>query len=111
MKKLSVIMIAFLLLMGTTAFAASTSVATYKSSIAQEIENLLKKHDLNLEQDVMANVTFIVNDENEIVVLFIDTKDENIDRFVKSRLNYVKLDTNMTHGKEFKVPLKLLSED
>jgi hypothetical protein len=111
MKKLSAILIAFVLLMGTTAFAASNSEATFKSSVAQEIENLLKKHDLNLDQDVRANVTFIVNNENEIVVLSIDTDDKSIERFVKSRLNYVKLESNITHGKEFTVPLKLLSED
>lgn len=111
MKKLSVILVAFALLMGTTAFAASTSVATYKSSIAQEIENLLQKHDFALEHDVMATVTFVVNEKNEIVVLNVDSKESSIIRFIRGRLNYEKLESNMTPGKEYTVPVRLLSAE
>ena len=111
MKKASVILIAFALLMGTTAIAASTSAVTFKSSVAQEIEDLLQKHDFVLEQDVNATVTFVVNEKNEIVVLDVDAKDSSITRFIRGRLNYVKLNSTMTPGKEYTVPVRLLSSN
>ena len=89
MKKLSVILVAFVLLLGTNVTAADAGLDKEKKlTISQEIGDLLADADMELDFDVNANVTFMINEEGEIVVLTVDTSDLSIERFIKSRLNY-----------------------
>ena len=106
MKKLSVILVAFVLLLGTNMNAAETGLVKEKKlTISQEIGDLLKDADMNLDYDVNANVTFMINGEGEIVVLTVDTTNLAIERFIKSRLNYKKLQNKLQEGEEYKVPV------
>ncbi|MFT5238351.1 MAG: hypothetical protein ACI9M9_001957 [Flavobacteriaceae bacterium] len=106
MKKLSVILIAFVLLLGTNVTAADAGLDKDKKlTISEEIGELLKDADMELDYDVNANVTFMINGEGEIVVLIVDTSDISIERFIKSRLNYKKLQNKLLAGEEYKVPI------
>ena len=106
MKKLSVILVAFVLLLGTNVTAADAGLDKDKKlTISQEIGDLLTDADMELDFDVNANVTFMINEEGEIVVLTVDTSDSSIERFIKSRLNYKKLQSKLLAGEEYKVPI------
>ena len=106
MKKLSVVLVAFVLLFGTNLTAADAGLDKDKKlTISQEIGDLLKDADMDLDYDVNANVTFMINGEGEIVVLTIDTNDLSVERFIKSRLNYKKLQNKLQKGEEYKVPV------
>ena len=106
MKKLSVILVAFVLLFGTNMAAAEVGLDKEKKfTITEEIGALLKGADILLEEDVNSMVTFMVNDEGEIVVLTVDTDDLTIEKFIKSRLNYHKLKNKLAVGEEYKVPI------
>ena len=107
MKKLSVILLAFVLLFGTGISTAAVDLKKDKKTVSQEIGSLLQNADIELEVDVKAYVTFMINDEAEIVVLTIDTEDEMIERFIKSRLNYHKLENELTPGQEYQVPIRI----
>lgn len=105
MKKLSAILLAFVLLFGTGISTAAVDLEKDKKTLSQEIGSLLKNVNIDLDEDVNAYVTFMINDEAEIVVLTIDTDDDTIERFIKSRLNYHKLENNLSPGKEYQVPI------
>ena len=106
MKKLSVIVVAFVLLFGTNLAAAEVVLVKEKKfTISQEIGDLLKGADLNLDSDVKSVVTFILNEDGEIVVLTVDTDDLTIEKFIKSRLNYHKLQNKLPEGEAYKVPI------
>ena len=106
MKKLSVILVAFALLLGTNMAATEVGLDKEKEfTITQEIGALLKGADIALEEDVNSMVTFMINEEGEIVVLTVDTDDLTIEKFIKSRLNYHKLQNKLTTGGEYKVPI------
>ena len=106
MKKLSVILVAFVLLLGTNVTAANTGLNKEKKlTISQEIGDLLTDADMELDYDVSANVTFMINEEGEIVVLTVDTSDLSIERFIKSRLNYKKLEHKLLVGEQYQVPI------
>ncbi len=107
MKKLSVILVAFVLLFGTGISTAAVALDKEKKTISQEIGTLLKNADMDLETDVLASVTFTINDEYEIVVLTVDTDDQTIERFIKSRLNYKKLENRLVPGEEYQVPITM----
>ena len=109
MKKLSVILVAFVLLFGTSISTAAvvTEKESDKVSTSQEIASLLQNSEIESEEDIRANVIFTVNTKGEIVVLTVDTDNEIVERFIKSRLNYEHLENALTPGKEYKVPVRL----
>lgn len=106
MKKLSLILFAFVLLFGTSISTAAADLEKDKKTVSQELGAFLKDANFDLETDINATVTFLINDENEIVVLTVDTVDDDIERFIKSRLNYKKLLQNqLVAGEEYQVPI------
>ncbi len=108
MKKLSVILVAFVLLLGTNVTAANAGLNKEKEfTISQEIGNLLKDANFILDYEVNVNVTFMINAEGEIVVLTIDAMDSSIERFIKNKLNYKKLQNKLVEGEEYKIPITM----
>lgn len=107
MKKLSVMLVALVLLVGTTISATPVPVVKDKKTVSQEIENFLKNTNMELDKDVNAFVTFIINEEQEVVVLTVDTDNEVVARFIKSRMNYKKLENKLLQGEEYKLPVRL----
>jgi len=81
------------------------------SSIEQTISSLLEKPNFAIDQEITTTVSLIVNDNNEIVVLDVNSEDKQVESYVKLRLNYKKLDFNFEHkNKPLLMPLKLLSK-
>lgn len=110
MKNLKMYAVAILLAVGTTVFANDTNpVKTTPENVTTQIAELLKNPEMNVDQDIMAKVTFMVNENKELVVINVDTKNERVDAFIKSRLNYKKLDAVAT-GKEWVVPVRIIPE-
>lgn len=110
MKNLSVILVAFALLFGTSISTAAVVTKKGGKSVSQEIGKLLKNPKFLVEGDMNADVTFTINSENEIVVLTVDTQNDFVERFIKSRLNYKQLENELVEGKEYNVPVKILMD-
>ena len=64
MKKLSAILLAFVLLLGTGISTAAVDLEKDKKTVSQEIGSLLKNADIELDEDVNAYVTFMINDRS-----------------------------------------------
>jgi hypothetical protein len=111
MKTIKSITLALVLLIGTT-LAAANPIAdkVNKEEVCQEIGQLLKGPLFELDEDTYASVILIVNSENELVVLSVDTEDEQVERFIKNRLNYKKLKNSLEIGKEYRLPVIITSE-
>lgn len=111
MKK-AVILLAMFVLGTGVSFAANNleSEPTTSSSLVQEIKSLLKspKFDFADNKETKAMVSFTINNKNEIVVISVDSKNELVEGFVKTRLNYKKLNNkSLLKGKIYKMPLKI----
>jgi len=110
MKKVNVILVALVLFAGTlTSYAAEDPVVTAKET-TKEIAKLLENPGFVVEDSINAYVTFIVNKNNEIVVLSVDCEMRSVCKFIKSRLNYNELGTDLEKGKEYKVPIRIVKE-
>ena len=105
MKKLSVFLAAFALLFGSFITTAANYVEKEKKPLSQsqEMASFLKNSKLDLEKDINAKVSFMINKEHEIVVLTVDTQDQVIEKFIKSRLNYQKLQNKLLPNKVYHV--------
>ncbi|EDP71944.1 hypothetical protein FBALC1_12622 [Flavobacteriales bacterium ALC-1] len=77
------------------------------TSISKTVEKLLENPDFQLEKDVEAIVNIFVNENDEMVVLSVDTDNKIVESYIKSRLNYKKVSKETT-SKSFKVPVKMI---
>jgi len=110
MRNLKVILVALVLFAGTfNSFAAVDPVVTTKETTS-EIAKLLENPGFFVEDFINAYVTFIINKNNEVVVLSVDCEIRSVCKFIKSRLNYNKLDTSLEKGKTYEVPIRIVKE-
>lgn len=106
-----------LVLVAAIAFSTVLSASTPKESnpenalLTTEIQKFLSNHEFNFKKEVKTEVLLTLNKNDEIVVLSVDNCDEDVQNFIKSKLNYKKLLTAY-HGtdKMFKVPVTLMPE-
>ncbi len=107
MKNLKVLAMALVLATGTT-FATSNPLKIKKpTTITQEVGELLKNPAFKVTSDIAAKVTLIINDEKELVVVDVDTKDPQVESYIKSRLNYQKI-ASAVSGSQIVVPVRVM---
>ena len=94
----------FALVLGT----ATANNNPEKNSARYEIKKLIEKANLtaDLKSDLTVNVTFMVNSQNEIIIMSTDKKD--LDSSIKATLNYKKLkSSDMKVNKAYTLPVIL----
>ena len=96
------------------AFSSSVSANTNPikkaepNSITETVSKLLEKPDFQLNEDTKAMVQIAINQNNEMVVLSVDTEDEALEGFLKGRLNYKKVELqNAKEGKLYTIPVRI----
>ncbi len=119
MKKLSVLVVAAMLLSTGSLFAnnggkkdkAKKSTKTETKSLSSQIGLMLNHADLTQDEvGESAQVLFTLNSKGEIVVLSVDTDDATMETFIKSRLNYQEVKLNrIEEGKKYTVSVYIAS--
>ena len=108
MKTIKMLMLVLAFSFGSVISSNALTIEKDPTSLKEEITNLLKYPSLEVEHDINANVTFIVNKNREIVVLAVDCNCKQTSNFIKNRLNYKKLDVGVESlNKTFVVPVKI----
>jgi hypothetical protein len=110
MKKLKLILLALVLFTGTLSTYAANDPHVSSNKTTKEIAKILENPDFEFEESIYAYVTFIVNKNNEVVVLFVDCETKGVCKFIKNRLNYRQLGTELEKGVEYKVPIRIVNE-
>ncbi|WP_353777843.1 hypothetical protein [Winogradskyella sp. 3972H.M.0a.05] len=109
--KLALLLVAFAFSLGAS---ATTTPKKKKKKKAQTIERsigrLLENPKFNLKRDIDTSVYLIVNSDNELVVLNVESDDYEVETWVKLRLNYKKLDFDFAKkNKPLRLPLRMVS--
>lgn len=104
----------FALVLGTVAtIAANPRTMTINEKLRSEIERLLDRPDFSENESIIsAKVEFLVNQDGEIVVLMIDSENEKIVEFIKTRLNHqevIEVSKNVVN-KKFSIPVKIVTK-
>lgn len=105
MKNLKVLLLVIVVLSSVqmSAFNNDPNV-TPEQKLRNEIAVLLESPEIKLENnELIANIQFILNEKKEIVILTVDSEKEAIENYVKSRLNYQKIDFTANSPEENKV--------
>ncbi|AXT62511.1 hypothetical protein D1816_19805 [Aquimarina sp. AD10] len=110
MKKL--IVLVFVIVLGFNQSFASNdknSIST-EQQIRDEVAVLLKDPEIKIEKaDLTATIQFTINTNGEVVVLNVDSHEDSVVTYIKSRLNYKKVTTekSVTTNRIFRLPLKI----
>ena len=80
-----------------------------KTILRAEIVELLGHHEYNFDIKVLeAQVSVMLNNKNELVVLDVKTDSKTVAKFVKSKLNYKKVNVKGIKKRTvFRIPLKM----
>lgn len=111
MNKLKSIITVIAISLATT--FSTTAGETEPSKITQELRTeivslLGDKIPMILTESSSAEISFVINHKNEIVILAVDSKLEQITHFVKNKLNYQKVQVKgALIGEVYKIPLKI----
>ncbi|MFD1095455.1 hypothetical protein [Salegentibacter chungangensis] len=109
MKKLNLLILVLALSIGSaiSAFAQPDAVDN-ETSVKAELQKMLEEPNFEVEGVYLANVVFTLNKDNEMVVLTVDSDNETVKAFVKQRLNYKKLKSQLDQNiKEYKLPVRI----
>ncbi len=113
MKKLTVLLVAFVL-GSTQLFATGGTPVDAEKELRNHIAVLLKSPEIKLDkEELKANIEFTLNSKKEIVVLTVNAEESIVTDYVKSRLNYKKVNSEISkiENKVFKIALKILKNE
>ncbi len=82
-----------------------------KTILRTEIVSLLGNHKYDLKNETLeAQVSVMLNNQNELVVVGVKTSDKTIADYVKTKLNYKKVDVKgIEKGTVYRIPLKMIT--
>jgi uncharacterized protein YdeI (BOF family) len=80
-----------------------------KTVLRAEIVNLLGNHKYDLKNKTLeAQVSIMLNNQNELVVVAVNSNNERVAGYVKARLNYKKIDVKgIQKGTVYRLHLKM----
>ncbi len=109
MKKIKVLFLALLVTATFTSIAAVTNINEPSKVAVKEISRLLSNPSFLIERDTFATVKFVVNENHELVVLSVKTEREEIESYIKKRLNYKTVTCELKEGMVYIQPVNLVS--
>ena len=94
MKSIKLLLLLVTFSVGTFASTTPKDNPSNGQNLVKEVTQLLDAPNFKITEDLTAQVTFMLNKNNEIIVVSVDTDSKGVEDYVKSRLNYKKLKTN-----------------
>ena len=102
-------LLAIALVLGTTSLLANTIInpEVSRDEIRKQIVELVGNSKVSIDDITTVNVTFTFSSEGEIVVLKVDSKDEQVLSFVRENLNSKKLEKPARANRYFTMPISI----
>ena len=83
-----------LLFVGSLSFTAQAKDIAPEKTLSKEIASMLANIQLPAGDDILAEVKFLVNAENEIVIVSVNAEKSFVESMIKGKLNYQKVKSN-----------------
>lgn len=112
MKKLALIVLVLSVSISSFAFTNNPVKTPENDKLRTEISNLLQSATIDFNSESLtALVTFTVTPKGELIVLGVESKNESIEIYLQSKLNYKKVSVKTDRqGVIYKLPLKIVKE-
>ena len=108
--KLTIAVLAISLSATFSAFAGNPEADATNSKLQSELTALLGHPNIEeVPNEIIFRVSFMLNNNDEIVVVSVNSKSTYIDSFVKSKLNYKKIAIKgIKRGEIYTLPVKIV---
>ncbi len=114
MKKIKLLLAVFALSLVTITATATTNESEPKKSSKQLRSKIVKLLGdqvpayLTNGKDVKAELSLMLNNENQIIIISVDSKSTTVDGYVKGKLNYQTVNVKgLKKGEIYRVPLTI----
>lgn len=109
MKKLSVLLVAIMLLSALNLGAHDPGNPESLKNLSLQIKELLKDNPINVDHwDKTARIFFRLNSDNEIVVVNVKSKSSDLVSFINTKLNDQRIEVDFPHKSQiFVLPLRV----
>jgi len=105
-----IVLLVIAVLGNTQLFASDNNTIISEQQLRNEVATLLESPQITVEQEELsADIEFTLNNNGEIVVLLVNSDDTIVENYVKSRLNYKKIDSAINKNRVYKLTLKIKS--
>ena len=114
MRQLKALLLVLALTFSSTLMANTNPEdrATESEVITGKIGKLLENPNFDVQNEITAFVTLTLNKNNELVVLSVDSDEQKMTGYIKSRLNYKKISESFeTLDGKFIVPVRITAEE
>jgi hypothetical protein len=110
MRKISLTLVAAMLLFTGSVFGNGSDKGDPSKELRKQVTELLGDYRSESNRNLVASILFIINRDNEIVVLSVETDSSNFKEYIKTRLNYKAAETmESAGGKRFVIQVRVLS--
>jgi len=111
MRTIKILLLVVTIAFSGVLYASDKPTKDTSNAISQEIGKLLKNPNFSVEEDQLATVKIFFNENNEIVVLSVDSKGVELESYIKNRLNYKELANNVNNkNRYYIVPVRITAE-
>ena len=107
MKTIKTVVLVALITFSSQISAYANNPSDDLKSVSQQIEKLLKGSDTVINNDVIVNIKFKLNKNNEIIVISDDSNNYEISEFIETHLNLKPLSVDKdSNYRFFSIPVK-----
>jgi len=112
MKSLKILVLAIALFAMNVSTSTASPANPNTKLRAELIELIGKSCSFELTKDhCTAEVLFMINEKNEIVVISVNSENENAEAYIKGKLNYQKVSPKVSQaGEIYLLPLRIQKE-
>ncbi len=96
MRKISLSLMAAMLFFTGSVLGNSSNQTDSDDKLEKLVKERLDDYHTKPESDVMAKILFVINQEHEIVVLSVETDDPDFEGWIKNKLNYLMVESEIT---------------
>ena len=69
----------------------------------------MKYPDFDVKKEMLVKVTFVFNNDNEMVILSVDSKNKEVSSYIKTTFNYQGLSVDgINKNEEYVLPIRLI---
>ena len=107
MKKLALFIV--IVALGSSTLFASSTDKIETEQLREQIVKLLESAPFNVEEEISANIEFVLTKNSEIIITNVQSNNELVSMYVMNKLNYQKVSAvNTLKMKFYSMPLKIV---
>ncbi|WP_417444894.1 hypothetical protein [Joostella sp.] len=112
MKNFKLTLILALLAVSNIVMASNNDPKPTNSEVSKQLSLILGTPSFRVsDNDMLAKVHFMVNKKSELIVLTVTAENEMVEDYIKSRMNYEKINnSSLEAGKEYLINVRIVAK-